>query len=151
VDRSQANWRRTAEGGPVVRSSVACPDAASDKSITENLVIRLRGLRVAKGRFLKADKSWVAGWKFAPLTNLNASFDLLEAANSNYTLRTNTSGASEAKVQVGERGGRVSGEPKARTISHALANALGLDDIPSGPEPEKLPNGNHPRRGRSGL
>ena len=98
-----------------------------DDRLTEKLVVHVLKWKVAPGRFIKSNRAWTPRWRFAPLTNLEDAFGLLDASGSAYTLATNASGSFEAEVRVGRRIGRASGEPKARTITTALADALGLE------------------------
>jgi len=105
-------------------------DQLADRMLTEPLAANVLRWRIAKGRFLRTDKSWIAGWKFAPLANLPQAFELLDVAKSAYILRRNENGAFEAEVRVCKRVGRAYGEPKARTITLALARALGFDVPP---------------------
>lgn len=70
------------------------------------------------------------------MTSLEHAFELLDHAASAYTLTTNSRGGFEAEVHVGAHIGRASGEPKARAITIALAQALGLEtpeevDVPT--------------------
>lgn len=98
----------------------------NDDRLTECLAIRVMGWKTAPGRFIKADRAWTPSWKFAPLTNLEDAFALLDNAASTYTLRTGRGGMFEAEVRVSGRVGNASGRAKARTITLALARALGL-------------------------
>jgi hypothetical protein len=99
----------------------------NDDRLTECLAVQVMGWRTAPGRFIKAGRAWTPSWKFAPLTNLEDVFTLLDAAASTYTLRTVTGGMFEAEVRVGGRVGNASGKAKARTITLALARAVGLE------------------------
>ncbi len=109
----------------------------NDDRLTESLAVKVLGWRTAPGRFIKSDRAWTPSWRFAPLTNLEQAFDLLDHAASSYTISTNKEGGFEAEVRVGGRTGKASGKPKARTITLALANALGLElpDEVSNPVP----------------
>jgi hypothetical protein len=102
----------------------------NDDRLTECLAIRVMGWRTAPGRFIKAGRGWTPSWKFAPLTNLEDAFALLDNAASTYALRTGRDGMFEAEVHVGGRVGNASGESKARTITLALARAVGLEVAP---------------------
>jgi hypothetical protein len=99
----------------------------NDDRLTEKLAAQILGWKAAPGRFIKSDRAWTPSWRFAPLTNLEDAFVLLDASASAYTLATNTDRCFEAEVRVGERVGKASGEPKARSITIALARALGLE------------------------
>jgi hypothetical protein len=99
----------------------------NDDRLTECLAVQAMRWKTAPGRYIKAGRAWTPSWKFAPLTNLENAFDLLDAAASSYTLRAGTGGMFEAKVRVGARVGKASGKPKARTITLAVARALGFE------------------------
>jgi hypothetical protein len=99
----------------------------NDDRLTEALAAQVLGWKAAPGRFLKSDRGWTPTWRFAPLTNLEDAFDLLDHAASTYKLATDKGGSFSAEVRVGRRTGKASGEPKARTITIALAHALGLE------------------------
>jgi hypothetical protein len=99
----------------------------NDDRLTECLAVRVMGWRTAPGRFIKAGRAWTPAWKFAPLTNLEDAFALLDAAASIYTLRTGTGGMFEAEVHVGARVGNACGAAKPRTITIALARAVGVE------------------------
>ena len=99
----------------------------SDERLTEKLAIQVLGWRSAPGRFIKTGRAWTPSWRFSPLTSLEDAFALLDAAASAYTLAAQKGGGFQAEVRVGSRIGRASGEPKARTITIALADALELE------------------------
>jgi len=99
----------------------------SDERLTEKLAAHVLGWKAAPGRFIKPNRAWTPSWRFAPLTNLEDAFALLDSSGSDYTLATNTDRCFEAEVRLGGRVGKATGEPKARAITIALAHALGLD------------------------
>jgi hypothetical protein len=99
----------------------------NDERLTERLAAQVFGWKAASGRFLKSGRTWTPSWRFTPLTNLGHAFDLLDHAASAYTLAVSESGKFEAEVCVRGRIGKASGEPKARTITIALARALGVE------------------------
>ena len=98
----------------------------TDDRLTDELVSQVLGWRLAPGRFIKARRSWIARWRFAPLERLDDAFELLDRASRDYTL-TSIEGAFTAEVRVGDRIGSASGGPKARTITLAVARALGIE------------------------
>jgi hypothetical protein len=98
----------------------------SEERLTDQLVTRVMGWRLAPDRYIISGRNWTPRWKFAPLTNLEHAFTLLDRAASAYTLTTNSGRGFEAEIRVGGRIGKAAGEPKARTIALALALALGL-------------------------
>jgi hypothetical protein len=98
----------------------------NDDRLTEALAERVLGWKVAPGRFIKSGRTWMPRWRFAPLKNLEHAFALLDQAADTCTLAITKSGTFSAEVRVGGRIGKASGEPKARTITVALARALGI-------------------------
>jgi hypothetical protein len=88
----------------------------------------------------------MAGWKFAPLANLTQAFELLDVSECTYTLRIDEDGVFEAEVRLCGQVGQASGEPKARTITLALARALGIDEA----APEQIASNRSLPRGANG-
>lgn len=99
----------------------------NDDRLTERLAAEILGWKATAGRYIKSNRAWTPSWRFAPLTKLEDAFGLLVASASSYTLATNPEGGFKAEVRVGGRIGKASGEPKARTITLALARALDLE------------------------
>jgi hypothetical protein len=97
-----------------------------DDRLTEKLAGEVFGWRAAPDRFLKGGRGWMPRWRFAPLERLEDAFQLLDRASDDYTLTANTGSTFSASVRVGERTGTASGRHKARTITLAVAQALGL-------------------------
>ena len=98
----------------------------TDETLTNELARRVCGWKPAPGRFIKSGRSWIPRWRFTPLVQLEHAFQLLDRAADAYWLVTAAGGAFTAKVRIAGRTGNASGEPKARTITMALAQALGL-------------------------
>ncbi|MBM3744573.1 MAG: hypothetical protein FJW34_02105 [Acidobacteria bacterium] len=99
----------------------------SDAQLIDELASRVMGWKVASGRFVKPGRSWIPKWRFAPLDRLEDAFLLLDTARATYTLSKNSDGIFTASVRVAQRLGNASGEPKARTITLALARAAGIE------------------------
>ena len=97
--------------------------------LTAVLAERVMGWTVAPDRFLMSDRRWIPRRRFQPLSNLEHAFQLLERAASTFTLATTTNGTFTARIRVGNHVGIASGEPKARAISLAIAEAIGLDTL----------------------
>lgn len=110
----------------------------TDDLLTDELAARVMGWRLAPGRYMKAGRSWLPRWRFAPLTNLEDAFDLLDHTASACTFVTNRAGTLEVSVRVGEGSGTAAGDQKARVITTALARALGLDPPDGAGTPVKL-------------
>jgi hypothetical protein len=118
----------------------------NEERLVERLAVQVMGWRKAPGRYLKAGRTWIPSWRFAPLTTLEDAFKLLAASDSTYTLRAGTESVFEAEVHVRGCVGKAFGEPKARTITLALVRALGLDDI--APTSEAQCSGNQASRSK---
>lgn len=99
----------------------------SDVQLIDELASRVMGWKVASGRFVKPSRSWIPKWRFAPLERLEDAFQLLGTARATYTLSKNSDGVFNAFVGVAQQLGNASGEPKARTITLALARAAGIE------------------------
>lgn len=115
----------------------------SDDRLTDQLAQHVMGWRLAPGRYIKAGRSWLPRWRFAPLKNLEDAFDLLDRAAAACTFSTNRAGRLEASVRVGEATGEASGEQKARVITTALLRALGLDPQEDAETPAEMPTRGH--------
>ena len=117
--------RTTASDIP--QTIVADGDLSEDRKLTESLAVEVMGWRVARGRFLKAHRSWIPVWRFAPLTRLEDAFQLLNSASRDYTLMAVEGAPFRAEVRVGERTGVAKGGTKPRVIVFALVRALGWE------------------------
>jgi hypothetical protein len=99
----------------------------NDNTLTCELAVRVMGWRATPDRFIKRGRSWIPQWRFQPLEELADAFQLLDAAANRYSLSRDRHGVFGTSVQIGGRRGKASGEPKARTITIAVARALGLE------------------------
>ena len=97
----------------------------TDQRLTEILASRVMGWKPVADRFLKSGREWIPKWRFAPLNRLEDAFHVVDRAADRYIL-TNDSQVFTAEVHVGARIGRASGKSRARTITLAVAQALGL-------------------------
>lgn len=99
----------------------------SDERLTDQLAERGMGWRLAPGRYLRSGRSWVPRSRFRPLVDLRDAVRLLDSVTDDYSLIAEPGGAFIAKVRVAGRIGKAAGEPKARTVSLAVARAMGID------------------------
>jgi hypothetical protein len=99
----------------------------NDVQLIDELASRVMGWKVASGRFVKPSRSWIPKWRFAPLERLEDAFLLLDTSRATFTLARNATGVFTASVRLAQRLGEASGEVKARTITLALARALGIE------------------------
>lgn len=100
--------------------------AVDDNKITATLVVEVLGWRLAQGRFIRADRTWIPTWRFAPFKNLEDAFRLVETSGGSFRLGTGARGAFEAEVRIGGRVGSAQGTQKARVLTMALVAALEL-------------------------
>jgi hypothetical protein len=90
------------------------------------LAERILGWKVCPDRFIKSGRTWIPKHRFRPLARLEEAFLLLDRTAGSYTL-SSVRGLFTAEVRVGNRTGKATGEPKAKTITLALAQALGIE------------------------
>ena len=98
----------------------------SDERLADELVTRAFGWRKAPGRYIMAGRSWISESSFRPLTDVRDALRVLVALTEDYSLAAIPGGTFTAQVRVAGRTGKATGEPKARTICMALAEALGI-------------------------
>ena len=71
-------------------------------------------------------RGWVRKSRFLPLANIEDSFRALDSLSNEYRV-TRSKGVFLAEVHVGDRVGKAAGQTLARTVSLALAQAIGLE------------------------
>jgi hypothetical protein len=98
----------------------------NDDRLTDQLALRVMGWKVAPDRFVNSGRSWIPRWRFRPLEELADAFQLLDCAADHYVLKRDGRSFT-AEIRTGSRRGTASGELKARTITLAVARALGLE------------------------
>jgi hypothetical protein len=103
------------------------PTMLPEERLTDQLAARALGWRVAPDRYIQSGRSWTPRSKFRPLRDLKDAFRLLDAVSKDYSLGDAPGRTFTARVRVAGRVGKATGEPKARTISLAIAEALGID------------------------
>jgi hypothetical protein len=94
--------------------------------LTAILAERVTGRKACPDRFIKSGRSSIPRNLFRPLTRLEDAFLLLGRVASHYTL-TSVRGLFTAEVRVGVQLGKATGEPQARTITLAIAQALEIE------------------------
>jgi len=99
----------------------------TDQRLTNELACRVMGWRVTPDRFITSGRSWLPKWRFSPLLRLEDALQLLDHAASDYRLSTVDGHRFTAEVRVGGRRGKASGKSRPRTITMAIANAVGLE------------------------
>jgi len=99
----------------------------NEDRLTEKLAAEVLGWRTAPGRLIKPDRGWTPRWQFDPFTKIDDALRLVDSSASRYTVTADRKKGFSARVHVGRRIGKASGESFARTITMALAYALGLE------------------------
>lgn len=98
----------------------------NDDRLTDQLALRVMGWKAAPDRFVKSGRSWIPRWRFRPFEELADAFQLLDRAADKYTLQRDGR-TFTAEIRCGAGLATASGELKARTITLAVARALGLE------------------------
>ena len=96
-------------------------------TLTNLLAERVMGWKVCPDRYLKPGRTWIPKWRFEPLVRLDDAFLLLDNVGSTYVLSLGATGVFTAEIQIGDQVGKCSGEPKARAITLAISQALGIE------------------------
>jgi hypothetical protein len=99
----------------------------TNDQLTAILAERVMRWRATPDRFIKSGRIWIPRWRFQPLVELADAFRLLDQAARRYSLTRDGHGVFCASVEIGGSRGKASGEPKARTVTIAVARALGLE------------------------
>lgn len=99
----------------------------SDEQLTTELAVRAMRWRLAPGRYLKPERGWISRSAFRPLVDLNDAFRALDAVSDDYSILAQPGGRFVVHVRTPARTGQAIGKSKARTISLALAQALGIE------------------------
>lgn len=92
--------------------------------LTAILAECVMGWRVGPDRFLLGNRHWIPRWRFQPFKSLEDAFRLLDKVVGTYTLTTQEN-TFTAEVRIGTQTGVASGEPKAASITLAVARAIG--------------------------
>jgi len=99
----------------------------TDQALTDILAERVMGWRVTPDRFIRSGRGWLPKWRFAPLSRLDDAFQLLDRLAFAYKLERTGGDKFAVEVRSSGRIGTASGEQKARTITMAIVQALGLE------------------------
>lgn len=99
----------------------------TDLQLTTILAERVLSWKGRGDRFLQPGRSWIPRWRFQPLTNIENAFQLLNRAVDQFSLTLDSNKVFAAEVQIANRKGSATGRSKARTITMAIARAMGLE------------------------
>jgi hypothetical protein len=101
----------------------------TNDQFTALLAERVMGWSVAPDRFLTGKRGWIPRWKFRPTECLADAFRLLEAAKPRqYTMHCGEDGLFTVQIQLGKAKGDACDSSKPRSISYAIARAVGLEE-----------------------
>src|SRR5277367_5628190 len=98
----------------------------TDQRLSDELAVQGMGWRPGPDRYLKSGRGWIPRSKFRPLEDIRDALRLLDAVTKDYSLVATPTHPFAARVRVAGRIGTAAGEPRARTICLALAQALGI-------------------------
>jgi hypothetical protein len=100
----------------------------TDERLTDELAARVMCWRLAPGRYIKSGRSWLPRWRFAPLTNIEDAFRLLDAAKpEEYALSGSGNGEFRVRARLPGGGGEARDRSKPRAIAFAVARAIGIE------------------------
>jgi hypothetical protein len=99
----------------------------TDQRLADELVRRTLGWRAAPDRYVRPGRGWIPRSKFRPFADIRDALRLLDAVTKDYSLVTTATSPFTAHVRLAGRTGKAVGEPKARAICLALAQALGFE------------------------
>jgi hypothetical protein len=99
----------------------------TDQRLADELVARTLGWRPAPDRYVKPVRGWTPRSKFRPLEDVRDALRMVEAVSRDYSLVASPNTPFTALVRLAGRTGKAAGEPKARVICLALAQALGIE------------------------
>jgi len=102
--------------------------AANEGRLADELVAKILGWKSSADRYVKPNRSWIPKWRFSPLKRIGDAFDLLEATKASYRLDCSPENVLRVEVEVGGQVGQAHGQLAARTITLALARAVGLTE-----------------------
>jgi hypothetical protein len=104
----------------------------SDQELTNALVLQIMGWKCAPGRFIKPNRGWTPQWKFQPLKKPEHALELLDkAAPQLFTMEGDVKKGFHVKVRIAGVTGEARGQSKAKTISYAIARAIGITVPPA--------------------
>jgi hypothetical protein len=113
---------------PSIRTAPNATEARIDHDkLTAQLAECVMGWKASPDRFIKSGRSWIPRWRFRPFDELEDAFQLLDRAADRFTLTSDNGKVFTAAVQIGGSHRKASGLRKARTITTAIALALGFE------------------------
>jgi hypothetical protein len=101
----------------------------TNEHMTALLAEKVMGWKVRPDRFIKSGRSWIPRWRFEPFARLEDAFILLDKIGGTYLLSVDATGSFAAEVRIDARIGSATGEPKARAITLAISQALGIGTV----------------------
>ena len=112
-----------------MRSRSRMPKCTMTQDLTAILAERVMKWGVAPDRFLLDGRRWVPRWRFRPAERIEDAFRLLETLDpAEYFMQGQGAECFAVRVRLRNGGiGEASGKSKARTITYAVARAIGVD------------------------
>jgi len=99
----------------------------SDERLIDELARQIMHWKPAPDRFIKSGRSWIPRWRFQPTQNLVDALQLLNQAEPDeYRIAGGKNCEFRVRIRIGEITAEVSGLPKPRVISCAIAKAFGI-------------------------
>ncbi len=99
----------------------------TNEQLTIILAQRVMGWRVGPDRFMTGNRGWMTRWRFQPTEKLVDALRLLEeAAPEEYSMSIDGNGNFKVRIQVAGATGEAHGRSQPRSITYAIARALGL-------------------------
>lgn len=98
------------------------------EKLTALLAERVMGWSSGPGRLQVGKRSWITSWRFQPTERIADAFRLLEkAAPRRYVIEGDEHGNVSVEVKIAGATGEARGASKPRTITLAVARALGIE------------------------
>jgi hypothetical protein len=95
--------------------------------LTVLLAERVMGWRTSPNRFHKSGRGWLPRWRFQPLKSLKSALELLEKASpQHFKMEGDEKTGFRARVRIAGVLGEARGQSKPRTMTYAVARALGI-------------------------
>lgn len=107
--------------------STSASEALKDAKLAGRLAELIMGWKLTRDRFIKPDGGWSPRWRFRPCDDVADAFALLDRATDKFSL-VKERDVFTAEVHIEDRLGKAVGEHKARTITTAIARALGVEE-----------------------
>lgn len=102
------------------------PAGLDELRLTNEFATDVLGWKAGPGRFNRGDRHWIARSRFKPFSDVKDTLRVLEALTDDYVVTGFPGGLIGAEVRIKGTVGTAGGYTMARTISVAVARALGM-------------------------